>query len=389
MLTQLPVARLGPPLNNANLATFDADPTLFGGLSCNLVLEQICVFRGIIGIFLGFLSIAPLFCGGCRVGNRESDAGPLAVAVTIPPQNWLVSQIGGEMVSCVVLIPANQDPHTFTGTDADAARLARCRVFFSIGLPVENSPWCRAISQRSGLRVVPLAQTSHLHTHPSHTPHEGENSALSDSGDAPQFSPGDNHAHGDAAAARTASRPEQPDHTGTHEHDEFLHTWLSPRRLLAMGEIVAQTLEELDPSNAALYRSNWERLHSQLTRLDEELREKLAPLKGEEFFVFHPAWECFAEDYGLIQVALETHGQEPSDREITELQRRAQRARIKVMLVQPQISSRAAHAVAEAAGLRLVTANPLAEDLPSELRHVAESLVSAYRESMESPGAKK
>ena len=347
------------------------------------------MFRSFIAIFLGFLGIVSLFCGGCRAGNRHSDAGPLVVAVTIPPQKWLVSQIGGERVSCVVLIPANQDPHTFTGTDADAARLARSRVFFSIGLPLENSPWCRAISQRSGLRVVSLAQTSRFHADPGHTPHEGENSPSPDSGHAPQFSPGDDHAHAGAPAARRESSPEQPDHTGTHEHDGFLHTWLSPRRLLAMGEIVAQTLEELDPSNAALYRSNWERLRMQLTQLDEELREKLAPLKGEEFFVFHPAWECFAEDYGLIQVAMETHGKEPSDREITELQRRAQRARIKVMFVQPQISSRAAHAVAEAAGLRLVTADPLAEDLPSELRHVAESLVSAYRESMESPGAKK
>ena len=343
--------------------------------------------RNLTSILSGILILAPLFGWGCRVDDREKNDGPMTAAVTVPPQKWLVSQIGGEKVSCVVLIPANQDPHTFTGTDADAARLARCRVFFSIGLPVENSPWCRAISQQGGLRIVSLADAAHFHRNSAPPvqkvagetePHLEEAATRSDAGT-------------EDASDRTSEGVQFPENErhqrDEHDHEVFLHTWLSPRRLVAMGEILAQTLEELDPSNGALYRDNWERLRSQLLQLDEELREKLAPLKGQEFFVFHPAWECFAADYGLVQVALESHGKEPSDHEITELQRRAQRARIKVMLVQPQISSRAAHAVAEAAGLRLVTVNPLAEDIPHELRHVAETLVSAYRERIKSSNA--
>ncbi|WP_347246068.1 zinc ABC transporter substrate-binding protein [Thermogutta sp.] len=346
------------------------------------------MFRSLIATFVGILGCAPLFCGGCKFPER-GDGGVVHVAVTIPPQKWLVSQIGGERVTCVVLIPGNQDPHTFTGTDADAARLARCRVFFSIGLPVENSPWCRAISQQSRLRVVSLSQATHFHTEFEAATHEGEAGMGSGSGGPTQLL----HSGSKDPAVNTLGQIERRhnghDHGEAHEHDAFLHTWLSPRRLIAMGEIVAHTLEEVDPSNRTFYRNNWERLRSQLTHLDEELREKLAPLKGQEFFVYHPAWECFADDYGLVQVAMETQGKEPSDREITELQRRAQRARIKVMLVQPQIASRAARAVAEAAGLRVVTANPLAEDIPTELRRVAESLISAYRESMESADLQK
>jgi zinc transport system substrate-binding protein len=31
-----------------------------------------------------------------------------------------------------------------------------------------------------------------------------------------------------------------------------------------------------------------------------------APLQGREFYVFHPAFGYFAQDYGLKQVAVET-----------------------------------------------------------------------------------
>lgn len=165
-----------------------------------------------------------------------------------------------------------------------------------------------------------------------------------------------------------------------HEHEEGMHIWLSPRRLMRQAEIVAATLAELDPANAVQYRANLAVVKAELERLDAELRDKLQPLQGERFFVFHPAWECFAEDYGLVQEAVEIQGQEPSDKEMTEIQRRARRSRIKVILVQRTRPSRAALAVAETAGLRPVMVDPLAEDIPSELRRVTQTLVSAYLE---------
>ncbi|NMC21187.1 MAG: zinc ABC transporter solute-binding protein, partial [Thermogutta sp.] len=99
----------------------------------------------------------------------------------------------------------------------------------------------------------------------------------------------------------------------------------------------------------------------------------------QAFFVYHPAWECFAADYGLRQVAIEKDGKEPSDRELTEMRQAAAETAIKLILTQPQISSRAAEAIARTAGLRLETADPLAADPTAELRRLADLLVSAYR----------
>ena len=90
-------------------------------------------------------------------------------------------------------------------------------------------------------------------------------------------------------------------------------------------------------------------------------------------------WGYFADDYGLRQVAIEIEGKEPSDRELTRLQILARAEGTAVVFVQPQISGRAARAVAAAIGGRLEQLDPLAPDVAENLRRVAEQLTRAYR----------
>ena len=47
-----------------------------------------------------------------------------------------------------------------------------------------------------------------------------------------------------------------------------------------------------------------------------------------------------------------------------------------------KVSSQAAEAIADVAGLRVVSVDPLTEDIPTELRRVADVLVSVYRETI-------
>lgn len=302
-----------------------------------------------------WLLVLGSFIGCWRGPSQTPEDGRLWVAVTIPPQKWIVEKIGGDRVSCQVLISAQNDPHTFMGTDADGARLARCTVFFTIGLPIENSPWCQAILQSRKITVVPLEEEHHGETGEDNHRGSGDESVTDDSHFTAQES---------------------------HGHEPRLHTWLSARRLIEHAEKVTETLCRIDPPGATQYRENLAHVQKELLELDRELANQLKPLRGETFFVFHPAWECFAEDYGLFQQAVEVEGKDPSDREMTDLQRKARQTKLKVILVQPQFSSRAAQAIADVAGFRVLSVNPLTEDIPSELRRVAGILLSAYREEM-------
>jgi len=133
-------------------------------------------------------------------------------------------------------------------------------------------------------------------------------------------------------------------------------------------------LGAIDPAHQADYARRLAALQQRLDAWDTALATKLAPLRGKAFFVFHPAWGYFAHDYGLRQMAIEVAGQEPSDHELTEIQHQARRSGAKTLLVQPQISRRGAEAVARAVGARVVVVDPLAENVPETLMHIADLL---------------
>ena len=104
------------------------------------------------------------------------------------------------------------------------------------------------------------------------------------------------------------------------------------------------------------------------------IRDVLDPYRGRIFVVFHPSWGYFADDYRLEQIAIEIEGKQPSDAELTEIKRATATHGITVVYVQPQIAGQAAHALAEAIGARVETLDPLAPDVPANLRHVADRL---------------
>lgn len=296
------------------------------------------------------LAAQPL--SGCRTTGPVASSHGVVVAVSLAPQAWLVQRIGGDRVRVEVMISGGSDPHTFQLSDADVTRLARSRVFFATGMPFEQSPACRAVLRNGNARVVDLREDLVRRGLIASAPEHEES-----------------HDHEEHAG----------EHDHEHAHDAPFHIWLSPRLLKAQAETVARMLEEVDPAGGAVYRGGLAAVTSELDALDAELRAKLAPLRGQTFFVYHPAWECFAADYELNQVAIERDGKEPTDRELSELQQSAAKTAVKLILTQPQISSRAAQAVAQTAELRIETADPLAHDPTVELRRLADLLVSAYR----------
>ena len=137
---------------------------------------------------------------------------------------------------------------------------------------------------------------------------------------------------------------------------------------------MATALGEIVPGSRDTIRERLAALERELDDLDASLRATLAPCRGKALFVFHPAWGYFADAYGLRQLAIEHEGKTPTDRELTELQRQARTEQVSVVFVQPQISSKAADAVAAAVGGRVEKIDPLAEDVPANLRKVAAAI---------------
>jgi zinc transport system substrate-binding protein len=275
---------------------------------------------------------------GASAASAQSSApaDPLRVAVSILPQAYFVERIGGPRVAVDVLVGPGQSPHAFEPTPRQMTGLARARIYFRIGIDFEQSlmprlermfPSLRIVDQRQGVPLRPV--------------------------DVPCEHGASDHDHEHASGA--------PDP----------HIWLSPTLAKTQAQTIADALIALDPAHADTYRANLAAFHADLDRVHAELTAALAPLKGRELFVFHPAFGYFADTYGLRQVPVEIGGKEPTPRQLAELIESARAAGARVIFVQPQFPRKSAEAVARAIGGAVVPLDDLARDYLKNLEDIA------------------
>jgi len=142
---------------------------------------------------------------------------------------------------------------------------------------------------------------------------------------------------------------------------------------------VYKTLVEINPSQKALYKKNYENLLKELDILDKELSRKLAPYKGKEFFIYHPVLGYFADDYGLRQISIEIKGKEPSPSQLAKVINLARKHKVKIIFVQEGFSKKSAETVAKAIGGKVVEINPLTSDYLNMMRKIGDMLVEGWK----------
>ncbi len=261
-------------------------------------------------------------------------AGPLPVAVTVPPQAWLVRQLAGNRAAVEVLLPPGSSPHTYEPTPQQVARLGGARLVVAVGhpaLPFEGRLLAALLPRQTPPRVVDMSEV--------------------------------------AAGLSTASLADAV--AGDP------HLWLSPAVMRATATAVAAALSDLDPAGSDLYRQHLASVVAAIDRVDADLRRELTGLPRRRFLVYHPAWGYLAREYGLEQAAVEAEGKEPSPRQLVALVERERRDGTRVLFVQRGDSEAPARALAAELGARLVTLDPLAADWPDNLRRVGAALREA------------
>ena len=290
-----------------------------------------------------------LLTGACRertTSTAPADGTAIPVFVSIPPQKYFVERIGGPHVHVSVLVPPGQSHHSYEPTPRQVVDLSRARVFFCIGLPLERRIVAKATAAVKTLRVVETQAGIELAPNPDHD-HDHD------------------HEHGD--------------HDCGGELD--LHTWMSPRLVKIQARNIAAELVRLDPDRAADYERNLAAFEADLDDVDARIATVLAPLQGREFYVFHPAFGYFAQDYGLKQVAVETGGKQPTARQLERLIDRARESGVKLIFVQPQFARQSVESVAEAIGGAVLPMDPMAEDYLNNLLDIAAKIQQALGHS--------
>ena len=255
-------------------------------------------------------------------------AGSVSAFVSILPQADFVERIGGDHVRVGVLVGPGRTPATYEPTPRQVAELARADVYFTIGVPFEKGFLSNISSMVRDLRIVDTREGVTLR-------YFGD----SEGGDSPDP-----------------------------------HIWLDPGRVKVQARVICEALIRLDPEHQAVFRERLQGFEARLDRLDKRIREILEPLRGRNFYVFHPAFGYFADAYGLAQIAVEAEGKEPAPKRLAALIRRAKQDGARALFLQPQHGKKQAMAVAREIGAKVVLLDPLPRDYVEGLESMAETI---------------
>ena len=241
------------------------------------------------------------------------------------------------------MVQPGDSPHTYDPTPRQVAALARADLYVAIGGTFEDAWMGRIRGVNPKMQVLDSGEGIALRPIEAHEGAQGHDA--------------DGHEHG----------PSDP------------HLWTSPLLVKQMALRIRDSLSGLDPANAALYATNAAAFTAELDALDRDIRARLAGVAGSRFMVYHPAWGYFADTYGLIQIPIEHEGKEPGPRALAALIDQARRDGVRLIIVQPQFSRKAAAQVATAIGGRVEVVDNLAADYAANLRRVADALAQTGR----------
>ncbi len=163
--------------------------------------------------------------------------------------------------------------------------------------------------------------------------------------------------------------------TGTYDP----HIWLSPLQIRVIVLNTYRGLVMVDPKGEALYRTNLDSFLDEINEVHERIERLLLPYRGRSFFVFHPSFGYFADVYGLKQIPVQIKGKSPSPKQIEQLIEQAKKEDVQVLFVSPQFDLRSVQTIANAVGGRIITIDPLRQDVLRNLEYIAMEIEGSFK----------
>jgi len=294
------------------------------------------------------LALALLTLGSALVAAPAEHTEKLRVFVPVLPYEYLFERVGGEWIEVSAIVHEGGDCHNYSPTPRQIADIARANLLFSGGLSFEANFYVAVGDGENGPKEFDLLEGLEL-------------------------------LEGSCGECASAAAEGKEAHEHEHEHEEKdAHVWLSPRVLNHQAGHVAAILKQHLPEAAApAIDANLASFRTELDQLDSELKTTLAPKKGRAFYVYHGAFAYFAQDYGLVQKAIEIGNRKPSPKQVTAIAKQAKEEGVTTIFVQPQFDQSSATSLAETIGGKVQNLDPLEKDVLANLRTIATAIAAA------------
>lgn len=256
--------------------------------------------------------------------------------VTIVPQQTFLEKIGGDLVNIEVMVKPGSDPHSYEPKPSQMKAISKADLYFAMGIEFEHAWLPKFNAQNQSMRIVFTQRGVDF------------------------------------------IKLEKRIYHGDHYHEGVdNHIWTSPRIVKIMTKNMVKALIRKDPKNKDIYAENLKKFHAEIDLLDSRLRQIFDPLpENTKFMIFHPAFEYFARDYGLKQIAIEYEGKEPKPKMLANIIKEAKKDGIKTIITSPEFSDKSAKTIAKEIGGSVVKLSPLAKNWSENLIRMAEIIAN-------------
>ena len=261
------------------------------------------------------------------------------VIVSILPQETFVKKIAKDKVDIALMVQPGNSPHSYEPKSSQMISISKADIYFSIGVEFEDVWLKRFKSQNKDLKIVNISDNI-------------------------------------LKIGMTKCHDEDSHHEHEHHHEGLdPHTWTSPKNVKVMAQNIYDNLIKIDASNKNFYKENLNDFMQEIEATDKKIKGALKTLKPKsKFMVFHPSWGYFANEYNLVQIAVEVEGKRPKPKEMINVIDEAKEENVKVIFTQPEFSDKSAQIIAKEAGVSVKKISPLNPNWSSNLISMAKAI---------------
>lgn len=274
------------------------------------------------------LLVIMLLLVGCTEKININDK--LTVATSIPPVAQFIEKVCKDKVDIITLLPNGASPETYEPTFKDKQALYNAKLFFSIGVPMEENSIIPSLNE--DIKNIELYKTVNEH--------------YSDLYDDKHRDP---------------------------------HIWLSIKRAKIIVDIIANEMSVIDAANADFYKTNAAEYIKELNILETEIKNIFKSKQNRKFIVFHPAFNYFAEDFELYSYSLEEHGKETTAKNLSLMIDFAKKENIKTVFYQAEASAKIPETFANEISGNAMKLYPLAYNYCENLKSMANQIAKAMK----------
>jgi zinc/manganese transport system substrate-binding protein len=272
-----------------------------------------------IGRFL-LLACVMILLAACDAPGVTTARDKLKVVTSTTIVGDVVSMVGRDQIELTVLFPVDADPHSYSPAPKAIAEIETADVVFINGFGLEEALG-DLISNTAEGKVVSVSEGI--------TPMEFD------------------------------SAP--PGSEAEHEHgSDDPHVWMNPLNVKIWADNIAETLSDLDPANAEVYRSNRENYQSKIDDLHNWILDQIAQIPPENRLLItdHDTLSYFAAlyDFETLGVILPGGGTlaEPSAQDIAQLEDTIASYQVPAIFVGTTVNTQLAERISRDTGVQLV-----------------------------------